>query len=212
MLPIPFDNYIPKAFKRDSKTLALSSKVDANLNAWMQDLIGYDAMLDPVRIPSVFLNELGYLLNAGILDYDTETQKRKKIATAVQGHKRRGSWTFDAKPKIDIIAGGNSQIFTDPFGDDWILVGEWTDIDPAYTYWASLGVDGVDDDLGIALIGSGLEIEVAGNVYIDVDNPALTAAEQQQIIDQMADIVPAYCYAHFGYLAAGIFVEYFVIG
>ena len=83
---------------------------------------------------------------------------------------------------------------------------------PTAYYWAALGADGIDDDLGISLIGSGLEIEVAGNIYIDVDNAVLTAGEQEQIRVAMLDIVPAYMKVHFGYLdGTGTFIEYFLM-
>lgn len=45
-------------------------------------------------------------------------------------------------------------------------------------YFPSTG----DADLGIDLTGSGLEIQLPGNVYIDVDNPFLTADQISQIV------------------------------
>jgi hypothetical protein len=45
-----------------------------------------------------------------------------------------------------------------------------------------------------------------------VDNPALSAEDQERIKLDMADIVPAYMLVHFGYFdGAGVFVEYFVL-
>ena len=78
---------------------------------------------------------------------------------------------------------------------------------------AAMGADGIDDELGISLIGSGLEVQVAGNIYIDVDNNSLTADEQESIRLDLLDIVPAYMYVHIGYEnVSGQFIEYFVMG
>lgn len=211
MLPIPFIDYVPSGYTRDAKLTAFCDKIDSILTDLKDDTTGLNTFIDPMRIPANLISELGYLLNAGINPFDDETTRRKKVATAVAGHKKRGSFVYDAKPKIDIIAGGDSEIFRAIDEDDWILVGDG--LTPAAYYWASMGADGIDDELGLSLIGSGLEVEVAGNIYIDVDNAALSAAEQESIRVSMLDIVPAYFYVHFGYVnGLGQFVEYFYMG
>jgi hypothetical protein len=211
MFPYLSDKYFPQFFKRDTKLAALTDLIDRYLGYWRDDLLGYETLIDPVRCPANLLNELGYFLNAGIFPQDDENQRRTKIAHAVSGHKRRGSFVYDAKPKIDAIAGGNSSIIHTSGLDDFILVGDGTE--PTAFYWAALGCDGLDDGLGISLVGAGTEMEVAGNVYIDVDNPTLTATEIQQLVDELEfDIAPVYYYVHLGYIAAGIFVEYTRIG
>jgi len=164
-----------------------------------------------MRIPAAFLDNLGYYLNAGIQPQDSDTEKRQKIVRAVQSHKRRGSFNLDAKPKIDLICGGNSVIIRSFDKDDWILVGDG--LTPTAYYWTAMGADGIDDDLGISLIGDGMEIEVAGNIYIDVDNNSLSVADQARLELEMQDIVSAYMYIHFGYVnLSGHFIEYFVMG
>ena len=210
MLPIPFEKYVPKFYERDTKLNAFTDKIDEILGYLKDETIDLNTLIDPMRIPAALLVNLGYYLNAGIISTDSETVRRIKVATAVQGHKRRGSFNLDAKPKIDAIAGGDSQIFRSFDKDDWILVGDGTT--PSAYYWAALGADGIDDGLGISLIGSGYEVEVAGNIYIDVDNAALTAGEQEQLRVSMLDIVPAYMYVHFGYIdGTGAFIQYFVM-
>lgn len=212
MLPIPVDSYIPRAFKRDSRVAALSAKIQAHLEEWKADVLNFDSLIDPVRIKASLLDEMGYLLNAGIFVYDTNAQKVLKIHNAIAGHKKRGSWVYDAKPKIDAICGGDAKLVTAIGLDDWILVDDGVSFPSAY-YYAALGCDGIDDDLGISLIGSGYEIEVAGNVYIDVDNPVLTATQIQQVVNALAsDIAPGYYYVHIGYISVGAYVEYAVIG
>lgn len=208
MLPENFDDYVPKFYKRDAKLNAFTAKMDEIITYLKEDTLNLNKLIDPIQIPASLIVELGYYLNAGINDSDSESIRRDKVVNAISGHKRRGSFNLDAKPKIDIIAGGNSQIIRGFDLDDWILVGDG--LTPTAYYWAALGADGIDDDLGISLIGAGDEIEVAGNVYIDVDNSTLTSDEQEQIRLSMLDIAPAYYIVHFGYInLSGQFIEYF---
>lgn len=211
MLPEDIDRYVPRFYKRDSKLSAFTSKLNSIISDLKADTIGLNDLIDPMKIPSNLLSEVGYFLNAGINDEDSDLEKRYKIIYAVDGHKRRGSFNLDAKPKIDLICGGDSEIIRSFDKDDWILVGDG--LTPTAYYWAAMGADGIDDELGISLIGEGLEIEVAGNIYIDVDNSTLSAADQATLELNMQDIVPAYCYIHFGYLnVSGQFIEYFLMG
>lgn len=211
MIPVDILDYIPKFYKRDTKLLNFASKFNSILADLKADTLGLNTLIDPHRIPAALIAELGYYLNAGIQDQDSEADRRYKVATAVQGHKRRGSFNLDAKPKIDLICGGDSAIIRSFGKDDWILVGDG--LTPAAYYWAAMGCDGIDDDLGISLIGEGTEIEVWGNIYIDVDNNALSAADQTKLELAMQDIVPAYFWVHFGYISGtGQFIEYFYMG
>lgn len=212
MLPLPFEKYIPKFFKRDKKLIAFADKMDELINSFKTDTLGINDIIDPVKCPSILLDELGYFLNAGIKPFDNESQKRLKIATAIQAHKKRGSFKYDAKPKIDAIAGGDSQILTARIGDDWILVGD-TLTENSNNYWASMGIDGIDDNLGISMIGEGTEIEIAGNIYINVDSSSLTTDQINQIIDELKDdIAPAYYKIFIGYLdLSNNFILYTII-
>lgn len=209
-LPIPFIDFIPRIYKDNTKdsTTALTDKVDTHLTEWLNDIIQLAWLKDPFKISSLYLDVLGNFLNAGFFATDTEAQKRNKIATAVQSHKLRGSFNLDAKPKIDAIAGGDSVIFLATGEDDWILIGDGNT--PTAFYWSALGADGIDDQLGISLIGAGTEVEVAGNIYIDVDNSGLSAAEVQQIVNDLEfDIVPAYYIVNIGYVdGTGAFIIY----
>jgi hypothetical protein len=211
MLPIPFINYIPIFFERDDKLIAFADKIDEFLIGIKDDTIGLNDLLNPFKAPVQVLDYFGDYFNAGINIFDSEHTKRIKIATAIQSHKKRGSFVFDAKPKIDAIAGGDSQILKTFGADDWILTGDG--LTPSAYYWAAMGTDGIDDDLGILLVGSGDEIIVAGNIFIDVDNNSLTAEEQLRIRIELEDIAPAYMIVHVGYLdGSGTFVEYFQMG
>jgi phage tail-like protein len=210
MYPKPSVNFFPTGYKRDAKLTALTDYLDSLLLSIHNDIIGLNYLLDPVRCPEQLIIYLGQYLNAGIKQSDTEAQKRYKCAKAVETHKKRGSWEEDAKIKVDIICGGDSSIIRSFDLDDWILVGDG--LTPSAYYWAALGCDGIDDDLGISLIGSGYEIEVAGNIFIDVDNNSLSAGDQASLQEDMIDVVPGYCYVHFGYVdGSGDFIEYFVM-
>ena len=210
-LPIPFVNFIPIAFTQDEKLIAFADEVDKVLNAILSETKELDNLFDPARTKAVVLDILGLFINGGLNDNDSEDTKRQKIYQAVASHKKRSTFAFDVKPKIDNIAGGDSVIFRAIDEDDYIFVGDG--LTPSAFYWAALGADGIDTDLGPAFIGSGLEIEVAGNIFIDVDNSALTADEQDQIRLDLEDSVPGYYYVHIGYEnVSGQFIEYFVMG
>jgi len=206
-LPIPAIDHLPRIFRDDPKATSLSNMMDSHIILWRDETLGLDELLDPIRCPGVLLDVFGEYVNAGILGSDSEDTKRKKIATAIQGHKLAGTWIHDIKPKIDVIAGGDSTIVkATPDSADWIILGDGNA--PATYYWSSLGADGIDDFLGIDLYGDGYEVGVQGNIYINVDNAALTAEEQADIVILFEIYGPAYFYIHIGYLSGGNWVEY----
>ena len=210
MLPESFESFIPKFYTRDAKLTAFADKMDSIIADLKSDTLGLNDLITPEKIPADLIVELGYLLNAGINEQDDERTRRQKVQGAVDGHKQRGSFSLDAKPKIDNIAGGNSVIITGTNEDDAIIPGDG--LTPAAAYWSAIGADGIDDELGFVILTDGTEIYIAGNVYIDVDNAALGAADQAELELEMQDIVPAYYFVHFGHIVAGDFVEYFVMG
>lgn len=255
MLPIPFIEYIPSFFTRDAKLIAMADRIDSDLSDWKTDVIDLNKMIDPPRIQEILLNDIGTYLSAGILDTDSSRTKREKIQGAVKAHKNRGLWEEDAKPRIDSIAGGDSQIARSQDSADWILFGHEAD-DPD-NFWAILGTDVTDTSefvfdsdtdfilveaadtsfngtlgtdnigdygadlmgsqagamgnvgFGIDLIGAGDEIEIAGNIYIDVDNKILTESEVEQIKLSLIDVVPSYYRVFLGYFnTSGQFIVY----
>lgn len=200
-----FINYIPKFFNRDEKLTAFTDKHDSLIDETKQDIINFQNFRDPVR--TAFIEDMALFLNADILNTDSNRIKREKVSKAIQGHKQRGLWEADAKPKIDAIAGGDSEIFRAIDSGDWILFGgESTEMN---NYWGTLGTDGIDDNLGLDLIGVGDEVEIAGNIYIDVDNDSLTTEEVEQIKLSLDDVVPAYYKVFLGYInLSGQFIVY----
>lgn len=208
-LPTPFEDFIPKFFKESLNQAGqnMASKIDTHLAAWLLDIKKIEWIRRPEQIPAEFLDIMGSFLAAGIEPQDTETQKRKKIYNAVNSHKLRGVFNDDVKPIIDAIAGDSARILGNSFfdSDEWILVGDGVVISDPSVYWASMGADGIDTDLGIALIGDGTEIKIAGNIYIDchenINVSTLTADQVAQIkLDLEGKRVPAYYKVFLGYV------------
>jgi hypothetical protein len=213
-LPVPFLDNIPRIHREysDPTTIALCDKADLSIEDWLSDLKGLQLLLNPDQCPAQFLNQLGNFINAGIVETDTDQQKRQKIYYAIVTQKKRGEWISDAKIKIDTIVMDSARLWSGVLSDDWILCGDG--IVEGTTYYAALGTDGVDTGLGVSLIGDGTEMEIAGNIYIDCHQnyhtAILTAAQVAQIIYELEyDIVPAYFIIYLGYVdVSGIFQVY----
>lgn len=213
-LPTPFEDHIPELLKNnlanDAGGIALVNKADTDIQEWVDDSLELYYLKWPERCPSALLAPFGEYLAAGINAEDTEREKRQKIYYAVQRHKSRSTWIHDAKPIIDGVAGGDSQILDrNGYFNEWINWGQ--EVSDPDNYTAVMGSDGIDDDLGIDLVGAGDENSINGIVWIDVDNDSLTTDEVQRIINSMdADVTPAYFKVVLGYLdgVTGVFTPY----
>ena len=204
MLPIPTINYIPKILREraTSETTALTDKMDTDIFAWFNDTKNIDQLLDVDQCPSSYLVFLGNMLSAGVQTIDSDRTKRQKIYSAIQTHKRRGSWVAHAKLIIDAITGYNAVRFITTDEDDWILCGDGSL--EVGTSWAILGGDGTAP-YGMALVGDGTEVEIWGNIYIDlhygIHTAVLSASQIEQIVTDISmDIVPAYVRVYLGYV------------
>lgn len=206
MLPIPFINYIPSFYKRDDKLIAFANKMDGILTYLKEDTLGINTLIDPLKISQLLLDELGYHLNAGINEEDSDYEKRSKVRYAIQSHKNRGLWKLDVKPKIDNVAGGNSSLYGSAEEGTWRLIGDGTQ--PSNYLQASLGGDGINTEWGLRLGGSGFDMWDKGIVRIDTDNSTLTFNEVEQIKLNIFDSVPAYFRVFLGYISSGVFVSY----
>lgn len=213
MLPIPTIDYIPKVFKdrATSETVSFTDEMDSHILEWFLDVKNIEQLLDVDTCPSQFLIYLGNMVNAGVQTIDSERTKRQKIFSAVQTHKRRGSWVAHAKLIIDAITGYNAVRYVITDSDDWVLCGDG-ELEVG-TDWAILGGDGTAP-YGMALIGDGTEVEIWGNIYIDlhygVYTAVLSADQIAQIVNDIAmDIVPAYVRVYLGYVpVSGGFTVY----
>lgn len=211
MLPKPFLKFIPKIFREDTKAIAMANKIDTHLAEWGKDVIDIKRFHRPDEMPSQFLDEAGYELAANILNTDSETIKRRKIYNAISTHKLGGTWKYDLKVKIDNITGLSAALYYPTHTADWILSGDGvTEND----YEATMGVDGIDDNLGIDLMGDGTEVEIPGNVYINchegITDPVLSVDQLKQIrAEIISDVLPAYYRLYLGYVnSSGDFVLY----
>lgn len=201
------DKYVPLFFDREEKLQAFINEWNKITAGIKDDVITLNDIFFIEKVPAVMLEPIGVYFNAGLNANDTDRQKRQKIVNAIAGHKLRSSFNLDVKFKIDIVAGGDSKIIRSFDKDDWILVGDG--LTPPAFYWAALGTDGIDDQLGISLIGAGDEIELAGTIYIDTDNDSLTNAELDQIELNLNDTMPAYYRVFLGYInISGQFIIY----
>ncbi len=99
-LPTPFKTFIPRIYWEDLKTDVLADKADENIEAWFADVVNLERLHQIARCPANLIDELGYWLNAGLKNLDSDQEKRQKLIGAIDAHKRRGSWTEHAKPLI----------------------------------------------------------------------------------------------------------------
>jgi phage tail-like protein len=213
MLPYPFENFIPKLFKENltDSGQALCDKMDEYMETAKSDILTILTLNDIDTCPEKFLNILGYTVCAPINSGDSERTKRKKIYTAIESHKTRGSWQLHAKNIIDSITGYSAEISQGYDTDDWILCGDGVlELD---TDWSILAA-GDASPYGFAFVGYGTEIEIQGNIYINchygIYTAVLTAAQIVEIIYNIeTDVVPAYCRVYLGYInTSGQFIIY----
>lgn len=209
MIPIPFIKFIPKIFQDDPLAIAMADKIDEHLQEWKDDVLSIRRFNRPDECPSSMIEELGTLLSAGLKSSDSDYQKRKKVATAIESHKNRGTFDFDVKLKIDAITGYSpgARLVDIYETSRWVLVDDLTEA--VANYYASLGKDGVDSDLGILLEGDSGK----GHVYIDchegVTTAVLTADDIESIKLDLEDSVPVYFYVYLGYInSSGLFTTY----
>jgi hypothetical protein len=208
MIPYSILDYIPKIhhLKKDAKFNALVNKIDAHLISLANEIKELYYLKDPIRCPSSLLEELAYHVNASIKNSDSELTKRKKIASAVQGHKYKSTWTKDIKIKLDTITGYDARVISITDSDDSIEMAQQAN-DPD-VYWSTESAyDGSDDNLGTFEVGSMTEYVVAGNVYIDchygIHTAVLTADQIEQIINEIKlDNVSAYMVFYLSYINA----------
>lgn len=215
LLPLPFEDFIPELLKRNINDdgQAFIDKIDSLLEEIAEEVLEMQYFKLPERCISSFLEELGYMLNAGIVNTDDDVTKRRKIITAIQTHKNRGTWEDDAKQRIDAITGYSAAVFKITDSDDSIeqsgLISE-----PDY-YWSTEGSPGIsDDNLGTWEVGLGTETVIAGNIYIDchegIYTAVLTSDQIEQIVfDLETDVAPAYMILYLGYInTSGQFIKY----
>jgi len=210
ILPKPSIDYFPKVARdnTDAGWIALSNKIDELCRRWELSTLSMEDFRDPVKIRPDLIIELGILLSAGIDLGDDERTRREKVSNAIDEHKKRGSFTLQAKPVIDAITGFSSSLFNDSeqFGD-WIHFDD-TIHDTAFKWgvWDA-GITG--DDFGQVLFVDGTENQLAGVVYIDLGDAGIPAGTIDDVVEALEnDIAPAYFVIFLGSVTGGIFTKY----
>ena len=210
---LPFEKYIPKVLQEnlDNYGQAFIDYVDNLFTLVKKETTDLKYFYTVELIPDIFLDTIGNQFAAGILSSDTEKQKRIKILNAIAGHKKRSLWEDDIKIRIDSITGLNASLYTVIGDDDSIFTGDG--LTPAAFYWSTMGCDGVDDDLGEALIGDGTEVNISGNIYIDLGGNV-----SSDILDQIEEnisivnkLIPSYFVIYLGYTSGTAFITLRVI-
>lgn len=216
MLPLPFSNFIPAIFKRKASASrdALAAQVDSHVTVWAREADQIQFMRNAEQVPSgQALDELAYELAAPILPTDSDRIKRQKTQRAIKTNKNRSLWAEDVKPRIDAITGFSSSIFTLSSATDYnvpIFLGAPGD-PPMGHVWSAFGGDGTIN--GRRFIGTGDELEIKGNIYIDLGTSTATGAQLDAIVaDLDMSAIPAYFKVFFGYLTGSVFTVQRVIG
>lgn len=110
-------------------------------------------------------------------------------------------YVFESETDFILVEAGDTSS-NGTLGEDGI--GEYG----ADMFGSQVGTIG-DMQQGIDLIGAGDEIELMGNIYVDVDNSILSYKEVEQIRESLFDVVPAYFVVYLGYFNSnGQFVIY----
>ena len=205
-LPIPSSLYFPKAFHSSAALSALQAKIDYWLALWETGAQAVLYMTDIARCPSIFLPELGYLLQAGIVAADSDQAMRIKIATAIAAHQEHGTWLYDVEPKIFGITGIVPVLFGGQYIDWWIRSGN--SMYPLTSYWAIRGGNNDPNLTGMIREGSGNEEIIGCVVRVDLGSSGLSAAQIAAIVASIINSVPTYFRAFLGWTAAGVFTPY----
>lgn len=208
MITSDFRKLFPKIYQdgQEPAMLALAGKMNTIFRAIEDDIKALATIHDPCRCPSWLLADLGHHLNANLQNTDSETTKRRKIETAISGHKNSGTWLQSVKTLIDSIIGGDSQIVTYVGFDDDVDCGAGDE--PAAYYWSGEGGEDAGLPYGVYEYGEGLEEGVKGVIKIDIDDSALTPAEVDDLKLQLRRHVASYMIVFLGYRSAGLFVAY----
>ena len=190
--------------------VALANKVDYWLENVAAEVEGMLAIHRPEQASAAVLQELAYMVGANVVLGDSEDVVRKKIFAAIDQQKHKGLWVEDAKPKIDLITGLSSSLFSGT--NDWwpVRIGNG----PGMSYqnkWSVRGAGDITAYMGIIRTGDGDEAIIPGNVYIDLGGTAVSppASAIAAVVAMLSpDVVPVYYKIQLGYVVAGAFTTY----
>jgi hypothetical protein len=203
MLPKDIFKYLPDPLAEniDANGQALVDYLNQFCIDTKNDILSIWYMKHTEQTKPITLDKWGDYLEAGILNEDTDRQKRQKIIDAIQGHKLRGTWLYDIKIVIDSITGKDSKLVENTTifeEDDSIIVG---DNSTENSLFSTIGTDGVNT-LGtyIPEIKASVSL-VPGVVAIDL---GLTEDEIITIEDDDSIIVSDNSTENFYYSTIGV--------
>lgn len=177
MIDNGIDKYIPKVLKDniDASGQALIDYVNDLIEDIKEECLGLAKLQTADEAPASLLDNLGYTYAAELSQKDTETQKRVKILLAVQGHKFRGTWSFDIKPKVDNESGLDATLFKNEDNRKRCWYG--TGGEYKGYYWAGefTAINGK------TWFGNN-EVELAGVVYIDIGSIIMIYTDSNAVI------------------------------
>lgn len=213
--PIPAIGYFPPELQGDLEGQALASAIDRALGGIQGDVVNMRDLFVPEACPPQLLDELAATVKADTNLSDPTSMKRRKIATAIKGHKSRGLWAPSVKPFIDSIvvpwgSTGCKQYTSIASSSAWLIKGNTVNDIP--NNMGVLGDDGIND-WGLTLIGAGNEVEISGNIYIDLGISTLSASQINMLVASLVnDFIPPYFRVTLGYVQGGNFNFYVQIG
>jgi hypothetical protein len=217
LLPYPSSKYLPKLMvdNQDEGIIALCEKMDSDLLAFRDLIIGLFYIKDPARMPSTLLSVMADMIGVTFYRYDTEQTKRAKLYAAVASHKLRGLWEAQVKIIFDSIAGYDAQLINTPSYKK--AANLWVECDGVVnvgTHWAPEGVGVVAGYLGFEEItpGGSYTLGIPGSIWIDchhgVVGPVLTAETLSQLVLFLTqDAIPAYMQGYLAYYDASGLVQ-----
>ena len=187
---------IPKLWQQDLKAINLANKIDTSVDGWKTDTLGLKRFTRPDECPSWAVEELNEYLNAGAQASEADSIRRKKVAVAIASHKYRGTWVYDLKNRIEAITAQTAVLFYDTYNPAYLMRGSTAD--ETNDYMASMGIDCVDYNLGIWMMGDMEEFAIPGNIYIDL-GAGISAATLLLVVDEIERDNFAYYYIYLGY-------------
>ena len=201
--------YLPQIFSWDYKFNILANKMQTHINNLKTLILGMKSFPRPDECPSNVIPELSFLLSAGVVQNDSDLTARTKVVNAVKAQQSRGTFTYDVKLVIDAITGYNSQIWRSSSGAadslDWIMLSGNEASSILASHRGSMASGNSDSSFGLKLIGTGLEPEVAGNIFINCHYGVNTAVLTTPIVNQLIaalrnDELPCYFIVNLGYV------------
>jgi len=210
--PKPVIDFIPKIFRNDKLAIKLADKLESIICELEADIRQKENHNRADEIIAGLLDEIGFILSAGLKNQDTELAKRRKIRDAVPGHKNRSTFDKGLKPLLDTLTGFDSVILDFKFNGQWVVTGDGNT--PTSAFWSVVGGDGVNDDFGIFIGGGLLDQGVAGIIFINLHDGITTAQFTESEILAIVDEVEgeqdtAFFVIILGYIdGAGEFVTY----